>query len=282
VRDEATVGELLDLILEQAKYRSYIDDGTDEGQDRWANVLEFRSVATLADDMALNEFLEQVALVSEQDNLDETQNAPTLLTLHAAKGLEFRVVFITGLEEGILPHSRSMDDMEELAEERRLFYVGLTRAKDRVYLLHTFRRTFFGESSVGTPSRFLGDVPAELTSGGDTRERHRETIDRASSWRWDQSPSSSRRQSWQNNRRSHQGGGRVTSRPHRPAKEAKPKPTKEETEFRTGQQVTHAKFGKGIVIESKLTGSDEEVTVAFKREGIKKLAASFANLTVIE
>jgi len=286
VRDEATVGELLDLILEQAQYRNYIDDGTDEGQDRWANVMEFRSVATLAEDMELNEFLEQVALVSEQDNLEESQNAPTLLTLHAAKGLEFRVVFITGLEEGILPHSRSMDEMEELAEERRLFYVGLTRAQDRVFLIHTFRRTFYGESSVGTPSRFLGNIPPELTSGGDTRERHQETIEKASSWRWEESPSPSRRRSGRqgggNRRGSSRGSGRVTSRPHRPAGEAKPEPAKKETEFRTGQKVSHAKFGKGIVIESKLTGSDEEVTVAFKSEGIKKLAASFANLKVIE
>lgn len=285
VRDEATIGELLDLILEQAGYRSYIDDGTEEGQDRWANVMEFRSVATLAEDMALTEFLEQVALVSEQDNLEEEQNAPTLLTLHAAKGLEFPVVFITGLEEGILPHSRSMEDMEELAEERRLFYVGLTRAKDRVYLFHAFRRTFYGESSVGTPSRFLEDIPPELTSGGGTRERHEKTIEKASSWQWEQPASSrSRRRHERSQGRSGRGSGAVYSRPHQPASErsSEKKPARTETEFRTGQKVSHAKFGAGIVIESKLTGNDEEVTVAFKSEGIKKLAASFANLEVIE
>lgn len=281
VRDELTVGELLDLILEQTQYRNYIDDGTEEGQDRWANVMEFRSVATLAEDMELNEFLEQVALVSEQDNLEEEQNAPTLLTLHAAKGLEFPVVFITGLEEGILPHSRSMDDMEELAEERRLFYVGLTRAKDRVYLIHTFRRTFYGESSVGTPSRFLGNIPMELTTGGDTRERHEQTVAKVSSWQWEQSPTPSRGNRRRGGR-SGRGSSHVTSRPHRPARKTKPEPAKKETEFRTGQKVSHAKFGKGIVIESKLTGSDEEVTVAFKSEGIKKLAASFANLEIVE
>lgn len=295
VRDDATVAELLDLVLEQTDYRRYIDDGTDEGEERWANVMEFRTVATLAEDAPLSEFLEQVALVSDADTLDEEQNsAATLLTLHAAKGLEFPIVFITGLEEGILPHSRSMEDMEELAEERRLFYVGLTRAKDRVYLLHTFRRTFFGDASVSAPSRFLGDIPQELVSGGGVAQRREESVSRASSWRWDRDRAVPRRSSRQshgygNHREEHTDAGYVRSRPHRERNATSAADDKETTEsngkaepqFRTGQKVRHAKFGEGIVIESKVTGNDEEVTVAFKSEGLKKLAASFANLEEI-
>ena len=316
VRDDATVAELLDLVLEQTDYRRYIDDGTEEGQERWANVMEFRSVATLAELAPLSEFLEQIALVSDVDTLsDEQSNAATLLTLHAAKGLEFPIVFITGLEEGILPHSRSLEDMEELAEERRLFYVGLTRAKDRVYLLHTFRRTFYGEASVGTPSRFLNDIPEELVEGGGAAQRRQESVSRASSWSWNPDRSVPRRSSQPSYGSGKAGGGRYDSgryesgrynsdtyedeyfeeeRSHSPGfrrtrsespKERPPASTHsngdKEAQFRTGQKVRHAKFGDGIVIESKVTGNDEEVTVAFKSEGLKKLAASFANLEQI-
>ena len=281
VGEDLPIGDLLDLILEQTAYRDYIDDGTPQGQDRWANVMEFRSVAELAKDASLTEFLEQVALVSDVDNLEQETGAPTLLTLHSAKGLEFPIVFITGLEEGVLPHSRSMDDAEELAEERRLFYVGLTRARDRIYLFYTFRRTFYGESSVSAPSRFLGDIPVELTSGGTAGERRRETVTQASTWQWDGGSSSGPSASTST------GRSRRTSSRSRPAPTsgAKQKEGAEkggEPQYRAGQKVRHAKFGDGIVVESRVTGSVEEVTVAFKQEGIKKLAASFANLETID
>jgi DNA helicase-2/ATP-dependent DNA helicase PcrA len=264
----------MDLILEQTGYHDYIDDDTEEGRDRWANVMELRAVAALAEDADLTEFLEQVSLVSDVDNLEEEVVAPTLLTLHAAKGLEFPVVFITGLEDGVLPHSRSLDEMEELAEERRLFYVGLTRAKDQVYLFHTFRRTFFGESSVGTPSRFLSDIPDALVSGGSAAQRREESVGRASSWQWQQpSPARAVRRK-----------GRVYSRPHRESSAAAPEAESvgDEPRYHSGQKVHHSKFGEGIVVDSKVTGDDEEVTVAFTSGEIKRLAASFANLETVK
>ena len=294
VRDDATIAELLDLILEQSDYRAYIEDGTPEGEERWANVMELRSVATLADDLTLAEFLEQVTLVSDVDNLDEEQSAPTLLTLHSAKGLEFPIVFISGLEEGVLPHSRSLDDMEELAEERRLFYVGLTRARDRIYLLHTFRRTFYGESSVSAPSRFLGDIPAQLIAGGTPAQRRQETVEKASSWQWRRSGSNST-SSDRPSRRSASSAraDRVHTRPRRSSSAARREEQRErrqsmadlndgEPQYHSGQKVRHGTFGDGIVVESRVTGTVEEVTVAFKSEGIKKLAASFANLEVLD
>ncbi|MCA9931877.1 MAG: UvrD-helicase domain-containing protein, partial [Anaerolineales bacterium] len=137
VSDSAAVSELMDLVLSQTEYHLYITNSArdeDEARDRWDNVMELRNVAVTGGSATLTEFLEQVALVSETDNLEENPNAVTLLTLHAAKGLEYPIVFLCGLEDGILPHSRSLEDAEALAEERRLFYVGLTRAKDRVYL----------------------------------------------------------------------------------------------------------------------------------------------------
>ncbi len=273
VRDSATVGELFDLVLEQIDYQNYLDDGTEEGRDRWSNVMELRNVALVAGDMSLNEFLEQVSLVSDVDNLAEDANAPTLLTLHSAKGLEFPVVFITGLEEGMLPHSRALEDGEELAEERRLFYVGLTRARDRIYLLHAFRRTFFGMSEVAVPSRFISDIPPHLVSGNGAGQRRRQTVSQASSWHWNSSQPAQRvpDKSTHPVMRARSQNANATSKSESPPAAAK---------YRTGQRVQHANFGEGIVIESKPTGNDEEVTVAFKAVGIKKLAASFANLEI--
>ena len=187
VRDSATVGDLLDLILEQTEYRDYIENAAkdaDEARDRWANVMELRGVALMSSELTLSEFLEQVALVSETDDLEDDPKAVTLLTLHAAKGLEFPIVFLAGLEDGVLPHSRSMDDSESLAEERRLFYVGITRAKDKVFITHAFRRTFFGETEVAIPSRFLQEIPEELAEGGTARQRRQATTRQASSWNW--------------------------------------------------------------------------------------------------
>jgi DNA helicase-2/ATP-dependent DNA helicase PcrA len=158
--------KLLDRIIQDVDYQSYIDDGSDEGTDRWDNVLELRRLATEYTERGLPDFLEDVALVSDQDTLDETANVPTLLTLHSAKGLEYPVVFIIGLEDGTLPHIRSFDDPEGMAEERRLFYVGITRAKNQLYLLHSMNRSTYGYSEPSDPSRFLEDIPDELIEGG--------------------------------------------------------------------------------------------------------------------
>jgi len=161
--------ELLDLVLARTGYADYVQDGTEEGRDRWANIMELHTVAKeyldLPAETALTTFLEEVALVSEVDNLDEQVDAPTLLTLHMAKGLEFPVVFMVGVEEGIFPHNRSMDDSDQMEEERRLCYVGITRSKERLYLIHAFRRTLFGQSELGQISRFIKDIPARLIKG---------------------------------------------------------------------------------------------------------------------
>ncbi len=153
---------LMDRILEESDYHSYIDDGTDEGRDRWENVLELRRLAAEFQDQGLEAFLERVALVSDQDTLNSTASTPTLLTLHAAKGLEFPIVLITGLNDGTLPHSRSFDDPEAMLEERRLLYVGITRAKDRLFLTCSQNRSAYGYAEPVTTSRFLDDVPYDL------------------------------------------------------------------------------------------------------------------------
>lgn len=303
LRDKGTpVGDLLDMILEQTHYQQYLaDSATDEreAEDRWNNVQELRGVATTAVDTTLTEFLETVSLVSEVDNLEESPSAVTLLTLHAAKGLEFPVVFITGLEDGVLPHIRSMDDAEELAEERRLFYVGITRAKDKLFLSHAFRRTFFGETSVAVPSRFLTYIPDELFSGiTQAGKRRQQTKTQASSWSWSREPSaaSSSYRSGSSSRASvrrerPQASWSMSSQDSEQRKRPLPTPQSYDDpepaapsgpQFHSGQRVRHAKFGEGMVIESKLTGNDEEVHVAFPGAGVKRLAASFAKLEILD
>ena len=245
-RAHLTVAQLIDRVLEDTRYAGYLRDGTDEGEERWANVLELRNVAAEYEALTLTDFLADVALVSDVDNLNDAADAPTLLTLHSAKGLEFPIVFITGLEEGMLPHSRSFDDPKQMAEERRLMYVGLTRAKDRLFLTYAFVRTRYGDSEPSVPSCFLGDIPPELVSG---------------SWGQKQRGASRRATTW-----------RPTPVPSRPAG----------PRFRAGQRVQHATFGEGLVVQSRVEGDGEIVTVIFEDVGLKRLMANLAHLERLE
>ncbi len=165
--------ELLDEVLEQSGYRAMLADGSEDGEDRWNNLLELRSVTTRYDDLspddALDRLLEETALVADQDSYEGEKDAVTLITLHAAKGLEFPVVFIAGLEEGVFPHNRALDDERELEEERRLAYVGITRAKRRLFLSHAWRRATWGGGGMSIPSRFLLEIPPELMVGPQLR-----------------------------------------------------------------------------------------------------------------
>lgn len=253
-REQLTVAQLIDRVLQDVGYADYLRDGTEEGEERWANVLELRNVAAEYERLTLTDFLADVALVSDVDNLSDEVDAPTLLTLHSAKGLEFPVVFITGLEEGMLPHSRSFDDPEQMAEERRLMYVGLTRAEDQLLLTYAFRRTRYGDSEPSVPSRFLEEIPLNLT-GGSWRHRRAQGLKTASrETEWGGVSDSSRTRSRGTQRK---GGA---------------------SQFRAGQRVRHATFGEGLVIESRVDGSDEIVSVAFEEAGLKRLMASYARL----
>jgi DNA helicase-2/ATP-dependent DNA helicase PcrA len=240
---------LMDQILDDTDYHSYIDDGTEEGNDRWENVMELRRLASEYQDKGLAAFLEQVALVSDQDTLEAGANAPTLLTLHAAKGLEFPVVFIVGLNEGVLPHSRSMDDPEEMMEERRLFYVGITRAKDRLFLVYPQQRNAYGYLEPVEESRFLADIPDEMLSA---TGRMRPTRAR--------SPVTFRPERWQ------------TSSPNA-ADILQPR-------YQPGMRVLHPTFGEGMVLNSRVDSDDEIVDVFFKEIGLKHVAASLARLEI--
>ncbi len=152
--------ELIDLIVSISGYKDFLLDGTEEGEARFENVEELKSVASRSEN--LESFLENVALVSDIDNYDKNTEAVTLMTLHNAKGLEFPIVFMAGMEEGLFPHSRSMMEPAEMEEERRLCYVGMTRAQKRLYLTYASTRMIYGGLQANQPSRFLSDIPEEL------------------------------------------------------------------------------------------------------------------------
>ncbi|MGZ9235268.1 MAG: ATP-dependent helicase [Anaerolineales bacterium] len=242
-----TTSELFDRVITDLNFKEYIDDQSEEGVERWGNVEELRRLAIEYSTRALDEFLENVALVSDQDTIAEG-NVPTLLTLHAAKGLEFGAVFIAGLDDGILPHSRSFDEPEGMEEERRLFYVGITRAKDKLYLIRSIQRGGRGAAEETYPSRFLDDVPAELLIG--KSRTGRSIHGRAPETLWS-------------------GYARPQSA------------SVIEVKYRAGTHVRHQVWGEGIVLDSRIQDNDEIVDVVFESVGIKRLSASLANLKII-
>ena len=279
-RNDLRLDELLNRLLERVDFEAALiaEHGEEEGADRWANVLELHNVTAeyvaMPIEAQLPSFLEEVALISDVDTLDsarEREPGVTLITLHQAKGLEYPVVFLVGLEEGLLPHSRSTSDPDSVEEERRLLYVGVTRAKERLYLLYAFKRALWGRLEVATPSRFLGDIPEEHIQKAPTREvKAMPAPSSGSPWGSGSSSSSQRRPQasaamWGSAAKS---GG------------SKPRPARapSEAQFSAGQKVRHAMFGDGVVVSSKIAGDDEEVTVAFPGKGVKKLLAAFAKL----
>ena len=315
--------ELLDEVLEASGYRAMLADGSEDGEERWANLLELRSVTTRYDDLepedALDRLLEETALVADQDTYEGDADAVTLITLHAAKGLEFPVVFIAGLEEGLFPHSRALDDEKELEEERRLAYVGITRAKKRLFLSHAWRRATWGMGQASVPSRFLLEIPAELMVGpdltggqgaldvdldlafGSRRSTRFNTPLRTGGAAFRQGsgrpgappPGEPFRPSRDlaAKREAFAGGapsgslGRLGSGSEPAAAPARPQRTiiPGERQFRDGDRVRHARWGDGIIVTSKLTRSDEEITVVFKDPSVgrKTVLASLANLEII-
>lgn len=247
MKEKSGLVALIDRVLEETNYRAHIDDGTEEGEARWENIQELRRVAYEFENVDLASFLESIALISDQDTLSDEQNAPTLLTLHAAKGLEFPIVIIIGLDDGVLPHQRSFDDPEAMAEERRLLYVGITRAKDRLYLLRSFRRRFAGPSTLSEPSRFLHNIPPKLLDGDLLGSQDWEQVSYKQKTTWDLSP-------------------KIPLEP----------------QYKPGMRVQHKVFGEGVVMSTRIDHDDEEVSVEFKEIGTKHLDASMAQLEILD
>lgn len=244
---EFTASGMIKHVVELSGYKKYVNDGSVEGEARMENISELVSVAQKYDKLepgiSLNIFLEEISLISDIDMVDGDDNAVTLMTVHSAKGLEFSNVFIAGLEEGIFPHSRSLLDREELEEERRLMYVAMTRAMDKLYMLHARNRTLYGESRSNAPSQFLADINKDLIEanfGGHGARTHMSIQDIGET----------------------------------------PVPVELDEgfdiELSIGDKVEHNAFGGGIVVDIK----GGVATIAFEdsKIGIKKLALSIAPL----
>jgi DNA helicase-2/ATP-dependent DNA helicase PcrA len=258
---------LFKQVFEDINYRQYIDDESEEDEDRWGNVEELLSLAHEYETTGLTPFLENIALVADQDTLPERPDAPTLLTLHASKGLEFPVVFITGLDEKILPHSRSLDDEEQMAEERRLFYVGITRAKDRLYLVRAERRAMYGSYDYSEPSRFLVDIPTKLVNA--SFKKKESYTSRASRWDSGEDRNTPTTTGVASNYMWKTGVQPVKVAPQK------------ELRYGIGMHVNHPSWGEGLVLESKFIDQDEIVVVNFETVGLKRLDAALAGLTIL-
>lgn len=259
--DVEPLAGVFDAILDRTGYGGTFDRTEAEDLDRWANVLELRSeLEKYADKPArdtLGPYLERVALVADVDSLgDADRGNVTLITLHSAKGLEFPVVFISGVEEGLLPISRAVENEhsrpEDLEEERRLFYVGMTRAERLLYLTHASRRRIYDRDGYSVPSRFLASIPDHLQRIESRRATSRPGAD--SGLR-----------------------DRVRQRPSDAVARLPPVPT-----YQSNQRVFHSKFGEGAVLEVSERAGDQEVAVSFLRHGTKRLLASLAGLEIID
>jgi DNA helicase-2/ATP-dependent DNA helicase PcrA len=239
VMADASVSGLIDSLLRRIGYLQMLDDGTPQGEARQENVKELLSVAQEYSDVGLDGFLEEVALVSDLDGADFSGEAVTLMTLHAAKGLEFPVVFMIGMEETIFPHSRALYDQSEMEEERRLCYVGMTRARQELYLTCATGRMLYGGVQHNPPSRFLSEIDANFVQN-DTMS-----------------------------------GGYET---YMPAPQAGAQPVSNEPryvpELNEGDGVRHPQFGMGTVLEV----DGDNATIYFRGKGTRKLNVSFAPL----
>jgi DNA helicase-2/ATP-dependent DNA helicase PcrA len=272
-RDEYSVTKILEEIIENTGYvRELEKERTPEGVARAENIRELLTVTqqfeATSEDKSLHAFLEQTALIADIDSLEEGTPAVTLMTLHSAKGLEFPVVFLVGMEEGVFPHARAMQSDKEMEEERRLAYVGITRAKDELFLSFAARRTIFGNTQINQVSRFIREIPDELfRSLGSTRKPGVLGAGARVLGRWSRDEYSQVEDTWENAQRGTRAAARV-----------KPPSANPDAGYKIGQKVKHAVFGQGVVIGSVGDGEDAQITVAFPKVGVKKLVAGFARL----
>jgi DNA helicase-2/ATP-dependent DNA helicase PcrA len=268
--------EVIRQILEATGYIKELEaEETIEAAGRIENLQELLGAAQ--EYARIDEFLEQVALVADTDDID-ADNRVMLMTMHAAKGLEFPVVFIVGMEDGVFPHSRTLMEPTELEEERRLAYVGITRARERLCVTHAWTRSLFGQSQYNPPSRFLDEVPKELfdrqgnvdSSIDSDRASYRARTD----WAMGRVPEYRRRDdepddnSWERNRERKVNAALRTPKPS----------NSQELGLRVGDDVRHATFGEGVIIDIKGAGDNAEATIRFVDAGTKHLMLTWAPL----
>lgn len=318
MREHLSISDLLDHVIDDTGVlREYEIENTVEAQSRIENIKEFKSVTLefekQSEDKSLEEFLAHISLVSDIDNLEEEQDYVVLMTMHSAKGLEFPVVFIPGMEEGVFPGYRAITEgPEQLEEERRLCYVGITRAREKLYLSNARFRTLFGNSSYNRPSRFISEIPEELMENPFKIQRNsfdpREGTGWSSTPSWSKTPGSSSvsfgtaassaekkpafgtgslKDLLGSNLVTRGFGGNAapsaSAKPSSPAMSAQTRtaPSGASVQapgFNVGDQVEHKKFGKGTISKVSPDSFDQVLEIQFEGAGMKRLMASMANL----
>ncbi len=255
------LSDLLQEVLEKTKYLDYLAEDPESYEDRVNNIKELSSMFIKyqeeSEEPNLSDFLEDVALITDIDSYNENEDSVVLMTLHSAKGLEFPVVFIPGMEEGIFPGSQSMFSEEELEEERRLAYVGITRAKEKLYLVNAQQRMLYGQTSRNMPSRFIREIPEVVKEDVSVRSY---TVKKATGV---QSPAV------RNSSNAHSFGQSGNTA------------AKSAVEYKVGDTVVHKSFGTGTVLTLQPMGNDVLMEVAFDKAGTKKMMANFARLEKI-
>ena len=260
-------GPVLRHALEASGYLKELEaEDTVESAGRFENLSEL--IGSASEFTQVDEFLEQVALVADTDQID-SDNHVTLMTMHAAKGLEFPVVFIVGMEEGIFPHSRALTDQRELEEERRLAYVGITRAKEKLFLSHAWSRNLYGSTQYNPPSRFLDEIPGELLQ----REG---SVDSGA----DEGRGSYRPRPEQNTGKKIEWT-RATVPKYRRGGDAVGDLTGANSGLKVGDDVEHPSFGEGVIVNIRGSGESAEATIEFANHGKKHLAMAWAPLKKI-
>lgn len=281
LKEHMKVSELIKEVIEQSGIQKELEqEDTIEAQGRLENIKELISVAlefeAQSEDKSLEEFLSNVSLVADIDNVEEGVENIILMTLHSAKGLEFPVVFLMGMEEGIFPGYRSMGDETGLEEERRLCYVGITRAKENLYITNAFSRTLFGNTSYNKESRFLKEIPAELVDdlnrrAAEAASRMKANVVRTHSAQPTQPVGTLGGKSLSDFKRAY---GLQTAADLQKAMPA--------TEFKVGDKVQHKKFGVGIITKVEKENGDYKLDIHFNGSGVKRLMAGFAGLSKVE
>lgn len=271
-QEEQSPGGLLEAVMEKSGYRAEFEsDDSVEAAGRLENLDEL--VSSAKEFAKVDEFLEQVSLVADSDDLGDDEKV-VLMTMHAAKGLEFPVVFIVGVEEGLFPHSRALVDPQELEEERRLAYVGITRARERLFLTHAWSRQQFGSTQYNPPSRFLDEIPDTLVQHeGNVKNRSTARLTRDDDWGRTKVSSFDPDDEFRERQvDAALAAGRST--PHRPPQQTNTR----EIGLRVGDSVEHAVFGEGIVIDITGSGDKTEAVVNFREKGRKHLLLAWAPL----
>ena len=277
-KNNLKISELIQKILKDTGYlKTLEDENTDETKNRIANLEEFLNVAIEFEEESaentLNEFLEGITLSSDLDNIEETDESVTLMTLHSAKGLEFPVVFLVGMEEGVFPGYKSIGEDKEIEEERRLCYVGITRAKERLFLTRSKQRTTFGSTTYNQPSRFLKEIPANMLDGYEEAMEGKTTYEKESF--------GDSGYTWSYGSKSQSNMFRTAESFLNSLKKQPQNQVVNFSQYQAGVKVYHKKFGEGIINDVGTGSEDIKVDINFDKFGHKRLMAKFANLEIL-